>query len=506
MKPDLKSILFNAAQLLLLLAIVLAVLLPYCPAWYTFPGRDSGVFLYTGWRILHGAVPYLQVWDHKPPVIYYLNALGLALNPDSTWGVWLVEIVSLWVSAALAYSLLKRLYGIFPAIFCSFLWPLTAFYLLAGGNLTNEYALPFQFALLWFFQRAESRPKYGWNGIAIGALTALLFFTRQNAVGIAVAIGLYLLVSRLWHRQFRQLFADSLSILIGGLTGTALIVGYFAFKAALPAFWDIAFVYNFLYSEERNTADRLNALAQGLNQLENIGLAQIAFLGWGSALALLGFKKERLHPQARPLLWLCLLALPVEIGMVSIGGRPRIPYFLTLLPVFALCSGFTIWLIFDSLLKDVPRYVGALLTLLMVFSLGSVMFADYTEIVQGYIQPSDGQGLVTYITQNSSPQDAVLMWGAESTYNFLARRTSPSRYVYQVPLFKLKDKPNTSQFLNDILTNRPRLIIMADTERLSDFRFAYRDNDIGALMDQVKTIYQSKTTLGSWVIYTYSNP
>jgi len=29
-----------------------------------------------------------DVWDHKPPLIYFVDALGLSLTPNSLWGVW----------------------------------------------------------------------------------------------------------------------------------------------------------------------------------------------------------------------------------------------------------------------------------------------------------------------------------------------------------------------------------------------------------------------------------
>jgi 4-amino-4-deoxy-L-arabinose transferase-like glycosyltransferase len=506
MNPTLKARLFTALEILLLFSIVLAVLLPFNPASSPgVPSRDSGVFLYTGWRVLHGEIPYLQIWDHKPPVIYYLDALGLALTPDSTWGVWMVEVVSLTLAAAFGFYLLKRLYGLFPAIFISFLWLFSAFHILVGGNLTTEYALPFQFALFWLFFRAESERHYGWRGFALGAVTALLFFTRQNAVAIAVAIGFYLLIRRFSQREFRRFVSDSLPILVGGLTVTVGIVGYFAYQGALPAFWEVAFQYNFAYIGERGDPERINALLQGLNQLEKVGLAQIAFMGWGAALLLLIFKKERIAPKSRSLLWMTLIALPIELWMVSIGGRPRIPYFTVLLPVLSVFAGFGLWLVFDSILKDVPRVAGAGLVLIMVASLWSVLAADYVELSSFYAQPTGDSELIAYIQDNTSQQDMVLMWGAESAYNFMTRRASPTRFVYQYPLYNgYGGKAYLSEFLNDILVNRPRLIIFSSNAKFSDFRFPRRDNQIGALMDQVKSRYTETVELGDWLIYRYT--
>jgi hypothetical protein len=52
-------------------------LFPSNPHNLTLPSRDSGVFLYVAWRFLNGDIPYRDVWDHKPPLVYFVDALGL---------------------------------------------------------------------------------------------------------------------------------------------------------------------------------------------------------------------------------------------------------------------------------------------------------------------------------------------------------------------------------------------------------------------------------------------
>src|SRR5437879_13433143 len=46
-----------------------------------FIGRDSSVFLYVARPVQEGGVPYRDVCDEKPALIYFLARLGLAL-PD----------------------------------------------------------------------------------------------------------------------------------------------------------------------------------------------------------------------------------------------------------------------------------------------------------------------------------------------------------------------------------------------------------------------------------------
>ncbi len=52
---------FEALLLLALGLLTLEAMLQAYPALRPFPERDSGVFLYTGWRILAGEVPYRDV-------------------------------------------------------------------------------------------------------------------------------------------------------------------------------------------------------------------------------------------------------------------------------------------------------------------------------------------------------------------------------------------------------------------------------------------------------------
>ena len=58
----------------------LAALLLLPSLFYPF-ARDQGVFAYAGQVILRGGWPYRDVWDLKPPGVYFSYAAMLALTP-----------------------------------------------------------------------------------------------------------------------------------------------------------------------------------------------------------------------------------------------------------------------------------------------------------------------------------------------------------------------------------------------------------------------------------------
>ncbi len=83
---NVRSITRQTLPSILLVVLAAVVLVPSILTYRRVPGGDSGVFLYAGWQILDGQIPYLDVWDHKPPGILYIDALGLLIGGGSRLG------------------------------------------------------------------------------------------------------------------------------------------------------------------------------------------------------------------------------------------------------------------------------------------------------------------------------------------------------------------------------------------------------------------------------------
>lgn len=207
--------------------LVLGVLIPNSPVVKKIPGRDSGIHLYVGRTVLQGGIPYRDGWDHKPPGIYFLNALGLFVGGGSWWGVWVLEFISLSVATILGFLTLQRSFGMFPALFGSVAWLVSLCVLLEGGNLTEEYALPYQFAALYLFMVSESRQRYGWRGFVMGLATAAAFCLRQNLIGVSISVVLYIVFTRIALRNYLRLLVEAAAVFSGVAAGLTMVVVYF---------------------------------------------------------------------------------------------------------------------------------------------------------------------------------------------------------------------------------------------------------------------------------------
>ena len=104
---------------------------------------DDQMFGYFGWRIAHGATVYVDVWDNKPPGIYWINALGMLVGADSYMGVVAMCVVSLVIVHACFFAIGASLYfrgaAAFTTVLLSFFFT-HAFYT-GGTNRTEDVPL-----------------------------------------------------------------------------------------------------------------------------------------------------------------------------------------------------------------------------------------------------------------------------------------------------------------------------------------------------------------------------
>ncbi len=467
----LRTIIGGLYEKVIVLIGVLIVLLPISPLNIIQPARDSGVFLYIGWRMLQGEIPYRQLWDHKPPMIFFIDALGLFIGGGSIWGVWLLELILLFFAALLGFTLIKRFLGSLPALFSLSLWLMSLVFIINGGNLTTEYTLVLQFASLWLAVEAEEKGYFFWRGYLIGVLTALAFFTKQNVIGIGLAIVIYIIISRLLTRQFKRLLRALVVILLGSLTVTVVLLLFFVLTGALEDFWDAAFAYNFVYIN--NPAPlRFGGRLRGIRLLARTGLAQFALAGWAAGLTLLLCKKK-IGPKYTAPLAIALLALPLEFILVGISGRGYEHYFMALLPIFSIFAAFAFWLILSRIpaLAD-GKMAGLFFTTALIILLLFAPADEYYQEAKNYRDESEAM-ITERIRAMTAENDSVLLWGNEAAYNFSAGRVSPSRFIYQVPLYLegYTDQDKIEEFLADIVENNPKLLIDSANPRTPLYRF-----------------------------------
>ena len=470
--------------LILLGAITVMVLLSATEYWLVARTRDSGVFMYIGSEILEGRIPYRDIWDHKPPLIFYINALGILINPEHWWGVWWMQFAFLYGTLLIAFILIKRQLGMLPAIASCAALVVLFQPLYEQGNFTEQYALLFQFTALYLFIALKQQPKQ-WHGYAVGMTGAFAFLLRQNLIGVWVAIGMYLLGEALLTRKWRENLQLLRRMVIGGIVPLVLVGVYFALYGALDELWDAVFTYNFAHVGSGQGASASADLSRmWLHGFRNITLGESRFppfmlMPVAFIMALLYVR--RANNQTRPIIVLSLILFPIEVILANLSGYNFTHYFLTWLPVFTLLIAIAVYILIQVLAAIRDRYgwhksrqfvksqgfaavgVQGLIIAAMLLHLypNVVMYLEQKrEYPNNYIHEVPNFA-VEYVRRYTELTDYLLVWGAQTEIYDLTERPAPSRFVYQYPLTKLGyDMARvTNEFYKDLLAHPPELII-----------------------------------------------
>ncbi|MCB0076373.1 MAG: glycosyltransferase family 39 protein [Anaerolineales bacterium] len=483
----------------------LVVLIPINPRWQPYPGRDSGVFLYSGWRILAGEVPYRDLWDHKPPVIFYIDALGLWLGNGSRWGVWVLELLALVAAVLFSYRFLSQVVSKQAALVAVLCWLAALPFMLEGGNLTTEYTLPLQFAALMLFTDVVGRVKSSRQWFLIGLLGGVAFLTKQSAAGLWLSMGIYLVLTRNWQHRSRQFAIESTAFLLGIALPIILTALYFGRHDALSELWNAAFRYNALYVNNP-WQSRIGNLIRSRHLFSSGFLLPLAGLGFMT----MWRPQIQRDSRANAVVHLALILIPIEISLILLSGRGYSHYFITTLPVLSLCAAVGWQTVADLIARFVRpelyrrTVTASLMTIIVVGTLWGMpsMRLDWPR--------SEPQRVISYVRQHSSEADSVLLVGAETWVNFSARRVSPSRFTYQYPLWfpYYAHEADILQFLNDVVAEEPKLIFDTQGQPEHFLRFSIQTDATEARRTELLADYEKAGSINGWDVYhrTDANP
>lgn len=429
----------------LVAAVSALVLVPNSPSGRV-PSEDAGVFFYAARELLAGGTPYVDVWDHKPPLIYLIDAAGLAIAGPA--GVWLLQIVALAGAALVGLRAMTRTFGLGPAIFGTLAWLVTAPRLFLKDeqqtSYTEFFVLPLQFAALAIVAARPDLRFHRPQALVLGAFAALALLLKPTLVGLWIAIALVAL-----SRERGRAIPTVALMAVGGAAVLAVCAGFFAARGALGDLVEQAFRYNLAYASFTPLVDRLGAIPEGLRLVSPSGLGPVA-------LAAAAYAVARHAPQPA-LVAVAIVALPLEL-LLATSGRAYHYYFLPWLPAMGVLSAYAA----AEIARRVGRRALALLAAVLV-----VMSIQPARLVLRLAATGDdgvSRAAAAFVAERTAPGDRVLVWGSRAEILILADRRSPARYVYQYAPLATRGYSMPSAidaFLADLAAHAPALVVDA---------------------------------------------
>ena len=260
--------------LLFLFAVLLITVFSTCSWLYPLnPWDDANVYMTIGNAMLSGKELYVDIFDHKGPVLFFLHEWAAMLSRSSFIGIYLVEIVCCYFYLLYSWKTMKlfelkneRLkvkiesdqseckvnsdFSLSTFLFLLLLGILTySSDFFSYGDSVEEFALPvFAHSLYLMLRFVMHREVPGrWHSVAMGIGVALLFWMKFNLLFFYVGGFLAMLYIAWKHGQMKELWTVILWAFLGFVAVTAGVLAYFALHGTLDALWLSYFEVNIFH-------------------------------------------------------------------------------------------------------------------------------------------------------------------------------------------------------------------------------------------------------------------
>ncbi len=217
--------------------------------WETNAGSDQKMFAYYGWRIAQGATVYVDVWDNKPPGIYWLNALGFWISRGHYAGVVAVCVAALIATHLALYACGRMLYSSGAATLTTML---AACYLLhpfyeGGTDRTETFLVAFELCAMVAYLVGVRRNR-AWLWLAAGLLCGGGLLCKQVGLAALAGMGLHTIALGLSGKLGRQATVWRAALLVLGTLSTLAVAGVvLAAQGALQEAWGAVVLFNRAY-------------------------------------------------------------------------------------------------------------------------------------------------------------------------------------------------------------------------------------------------------------------
>lgn len=450
-------------------------------------GRDQGIYAVVAEGMLAGKMPYRDVWDFKPPGIYFVHATSqLVFGNKSMMAPRWLEVIGL-LGMVLAFVRLSREFfggataGLLGGAVAALLHAQLDFWHsgqpeVFGGMLTV-------FALVLTVS-TSSRRTLVWAGV--GLLFGAAFLLKPHLGGGAIVCGAYLA-----RREAERSGARARGLAAFAVVGIASLVpigatlGWFALRGAWPAlyttFFEITPEYTAINWHGRT------ALPMLYEALEDAAVRFSAIVPVGCALAAL---LPKVHRREREIVFLALGITCIHVTGIAMQAKFFAYHYAATLPLLAFVAGLGLYKAWRRLIRFGVAGAAGFLGILVLLALARQVMQDLPQSfwdragmrlrfiggwggvdrqtldrelarVADYDLAADRQ-VARRVAELSRPGDPVFVWGFEPVIYWLAEREPPTRFIYNVPQRLSLSRDWSQAELFEALEQRPPAVIVVE--------------------------------------------
>jgi hypothetical protein len=496
----------------------------YLPEIFWSFGHDQNVFAAIGSLMLKGFRPYSELWDVKPPNIFYAYGLAQLIFGRSEISVRLLDLFSCIISASLVFRLIENtLTGIkdtrwimWAAATGAVLWAATNLSLgLADTAQTETFSQPFLLGafVLW------SKPKRGQRTLFfVGVLLSIAtFFKLTNLIFLPAVLLLEVFFRNEGSKKrLKHFLRCLLLVLFGFVLGSAIELLILLAEGSMSDFFRMMSNVIRYHTEPGSigVSDVLRTIWLYIDLFGVLAIAGIVCYAIGRP------EKSDLLKRLLPLIILLVCGAVVVLSQGKGWGYHYQVLLPALIPVTAICFGFLI-----SRVASIPNrtmaYAAVILLILAPLILGPsgrrrarFSASSWQSITShdaylttlgtrgGIYEPRCTEMLANRLAEESFDRDRIFILGHEPGAYWKSDRLPASRFIYTLLLSSPVVRDTDIVTLQEeVLRRKPSVIVvqMHDTVNFSGKSLTSQDllasDQFIPLRREIETHYDLRDTV-----------
>ncbi|GHU44990.1 hypothetical protein FACS1894190_16900 [Spirochaetia bacterium] len=476
--------------LLFLIAFVFVFSSAYSPFNFRRGHVDSVTYTTITQGISRGQVPYKDFVDNKGPLMYFLNVPGFILGGFT--GIWVTELILMYTAVFFAYKTALFFCGKYKALLataCSFAAALAFFTASAG---TEEYSLPFLMIPLYiftkyYFSTGQERNVSICTLIVLGICFASAISIRLDMFPLWAGFCTLIFFETIIKRRFALLCKYILGFCAGIIVVLAPIFLYLKMNGIMDDF-----VYQVILGGASRGFGGVNLKQTVINFYIAAG-RNYSFIPllWGVFSIIKNYpQKDFIFQAGYTFSYFIALLFFSFSGGDSHFNLSLIPFFVPPIAIFvkALCCEFAIF-------QGGKRNLAIALFLCIVFSEGLMKcIDDFLEIFTNH----SGGDLIRagrMIDENTKYGDKIISLGSCYIYPF-TQRPAASKFINHGTGVNSYTGAR-EEFLNDVLQNKPAIIITFLAEN-DDYLHAWYK----PIYEMIERDYHTLDIIGDYVLFS----
>lgn len=403
------------------LALLATVIVRLPTLFSGFYNPDETCYATIGQRLLEGDRLYLDIIDHKPPLIYYIYSLFALVGGSAAIFVAHAAMIAIVAATAIIVARIVKslemddragwLCGILYIIGSALGKPNDV----SAANAELIFNLPLAFCILFALRGRTA------GLVASGLAGGIAILIKPHAIAGALAVFIWIVFDTEFSPpdRFKKIALLAASCAIPPLVAVILL----NHAGSLDDAWYWGVTVNSLYMQGHEAGPSLlvRFAKQTIYMLSEEFAVCLPIILWPF------MKKdgEKLFGRDGRLvaIWLIISALAIFPG-----GRFYGHYYLQILPPLCIVGSMAAWRLFSE--RPWRKWAVAAGAIIFAIPLGiSFVWALPLKSFRAMLEPAQNAMLIDYLKQNTAPNERIEVWGRFNGIPFLAGRKNGARFL-----------------------------------------------------------------------------